>query len=163
MRPWMVAVALAAAACGGGSPTAPTLVQATPPAASSGLPASLAGTFQTFISREDTDAASAIEGVNLTGDAGTWQLVMTPAGRYSVRQIEKGITYEEGTVSAEGARLMFRVDTLRSATCAGNFPVGSVQTYEYRLEGNTLRLTTVSSGCIDDTLVLTRHPLNRIG
>jgi hypothetical protein len=159
----LLALAVVVAGCGGGSsPSSPSATSRATPQPSAALPANLVGTWSITITPAEQSAAEAVLGRSLEGNAGPWTLGFAPDGTYSLRHLEEGFV-ENGTASATGDQLALKVTQfLAGATCHGNFPVGSTQTYRYAVDAGTLTLSAVQSNCPDDVLVLGTRPLQRL-
>ena len=120
------------------------LLVAVSAAAAAGQP--LSGTFKTVI----TNAPSA----QLDG---SWQVALLPSGRYTIKR--NGTLLISGRDTETSTTISFGHET-GPAACTG--AVGAA-TYKWSLRAGVLHLTTVREGCLGRHVVLTTHPLKKVG
>ena len=87
---------------------------------------------------------------------GTWSVTLKPSS-FTIRK--GGALAVVGTLVVSKGRLQF-TDTGGPFRCLGATAKGA---YGYVLKGKTLTLKPVSEPCIGRKLVLTAHPLKRVG
>jgi hypothetical protein len=124
--------------------TVVALLVAVSAAAAAGTP--LHGTFKTVI----TNAPDA----QLDG---TWQVALQPTGRYTIQR--NGTVLIRGRDAETATTISFGHET-GPAACTGAL---GAATYHWSLRSGLLRLTTVHEGCLGRHVVLTTHPLKKVG
>jgi len=158
---------IAAAGCGGTSSdkkTAASSATTQPVKAGGPPPAELLGTYATKLKQADVpaDAPPELRGqyawvVKITKDGGP-----DNAPTLAIRRAPSLDTLESPTLSVSGDTL-----TLSNEECAPSDPGGSLtfvtSTFRWKLDGETLRLTTVKKGCPDKVAetILTSQPLRK--
>lgn len=120
------------------------LLVAASTAAAAGTP--LHGTFRTVIKNAPNDQLD-----------GTWQVALLPTGRYTIER--KGTVLVRGRDTETATTISFGHET-GPAACTGAL---GAATYRWSLRAGLLRLTTVREGCFGRHVVLTTHPLKKIG
>ena len=113
-------------------------------ATAAGLP--LKGTFTTVITNAPSGQLD-----------GAWQITLLPSGRYAIER--NGIVLIRGRDSETATTIGFGHES-GPAACTG---AQSAATYRWRIKAGLLHLTAVRDGCIGRRVVLTTHPLKRIG
>ena len=113
-------------------------------AAAAGPP--LHGTFKTVIKNAPDDQLN-----------GTWQIALLPSGRYTIQR--NGTVLIRGRDTETATTISFGHET-GPAACTGAL---GAATYRWTLRAGLLRLTTVREGCLGRHVVLTTHPLKRVG
>ena len=121
---------------------AAVLVAASPAAA--GPP--LQGTFKTVIKNAPNDQLD-----------GAWQIALLPTGRYTIQR--NGTVLIRGRDTETATTISFGHET-GPAACTGAL---GTATYRWSLRAGLLRLTTVREGCLGRHVVLTTHPLKKVG
>ena len=124
--------------------TGAALLVAVATAAAAGTP--LQGTFETVIANAPATQLD-----------GSWQLVLQPAGRYTIKR--NGVTLVQGRDTQTAATIGFGHES-GPAACTG---AQSAATYRWLLRGGLLRLTPVRESCSGRRFVLTAHPLTKSG
>ncbi len=124
--------------------TGAALFVAVATAAAAGTP--LQGTFETAISSAPVKQLD-----------GTWQVVLQSAGRYAIQR--NGAVLIRGRDAQTATTISFGHES-GPAACTGT---EAAATYHWSLSGASLRLTPVRESCSGRRLVLTTHPLNRVG
>jgi hypothetical protein len=124
-------------ACG-----AVALVAATAAAAA----APLQGTFQTVIANAPVKQLD-----------GTWRLTLQPGGGYTTKR--NGVVLVRGHETQTATTITF-VDQSGPMACSAAQATG---TYRWSRSGSLLRLTPVRESCTGRRLVLTAHPLHKLG
>lgn len=120
------------------------LLVAVSPAAAAGRP--LHGTFTTVI-KNAPDAQL----------DGAWQVALLANGSYTIQR--NGAVLIRGRDTETAATISFGHET-GPAACTGAL---GPATYRWSLRAGLLRLTTVREGCLGRHVVLTTHPLKKIG
>jgi hypothetical protein len=120
------------------------LLVAASAAAAAGRP--LQGTFKTVI-KNAQDAQ--LDGV--------WQIALLPTGGYRIQR--NGTVLIRGRDTETPTTISFGHET-GPAACTGALGAAS---YRWSLRAGLLRLTTVREGCLGRHVVLTTHPLKKVG
>ncbi len=106
----------------------------------------LHGTFKTVIRNAPDDQLD-----------GAWQIALLKTGRYTIRR--NGTVLIRGRDTETATTISFGHET-GPAACTG--ALGGA-TYRWSLRAGFLRLTTVHEGCFGRHVVLTTHPLKKVG
>ena len=117
---------------------------ATVSAAAAGAP--LHGTFKTVIANAPSAQLD-----------GNWQISLLPTGRYAIER--NGTVLIRGRDTETAAMIAFGHET-GPAACTGAVSAAS---YHWTLRAGLLHLTAARDGCVGRHLVLTTHPLKKIG
>ena len=120
------------------------LVVAVSAAAAAGPP--LHGTFATVIKSAPDDQLD-----------GAWQIALLSNGGYTIKR--NGTVLIRGRDTETRTAISFGHE-IGPAACTG--AVGTA-TYRWSLRAGLLRLTTVHEGCLGRHVVLTTHPLKKVG
>ena len=113
-------------------------------AAAAGRP--LNGTFTTVIKNAPDDQLD-----------GAWQIALLSNGRYTIQR--NGVVLIRGRGTETTTTISFGHET-GPAACTGAL---GAATYRWSLRAGLLRLTTVREGCLGRHVVLTTHPLKKVG
>jgi hypothetical protein len=113
-------------------------------AAAAGRP--LHGTFTTVIKNAPDDQLD-----------GAWQVALLSNGRYTIQR--NGVVLIRGRDTETTTMIGFGHES-GPAACTGAL---GAATYKWSLRAGLLRLTTVREGCLGRHVVLTTHPLKKIG
>jgi hypothetical protein len=113
-------------------------------AAAAGTP--LHGTFKTVITKAP---AAQLDGI--------WQVALLPTGRYTIQR--NGVVLIRGHDTETATTISFGHET-GPAACTGGT---AAATYRWSLRSGELHLTTVREGCLGRHVVLTTHPLLKVG
>jgi hypothetical protein len=149
-----LALALAATGCGGGGDTSSTAATST--SAEGAPPTELVGTYSMALKPGDLPPNPPTE---LTDRAEKWTLEIADGGApgggpaFTIINDQLG-TLESSQLEVAGDRIF-----LHNEECAGS--PGPVESeYRWRLTGQTLELTSVTTGCDDDVVLtlLTSEP-----
>lgn len=124
--------------------TGVALLVAVSAAAAAGPP--LYGTFKTVIRNAPDDQLD-----------GAWQIALLPTGRYTIQR--NGTVLIRGRDTETATTISFGHET-GPAACTRAL---GVATYRWSLRAGFLRLTTVREGCLGRHVVLTTHPLKKVG
>ena len=124
--------------------TAAALLVAAATAAAAGTP--LQGTFKTVITNAFTAQLD-----------GTWQVALLPAGRYTIQR--NGTVLIRGRDTETATTISFGHESGPAACTGAEAPA----TYRWSLRAGLLRLTPVRESCIGRHVVLTTHPLKKVG
>jgi hypothetical protein len=106
----------------------------------------LHGTFKTVIKNAPDDQLD-----------GVWQIALLPTGRYTIQR--NGTVLIRGRDTETATTISFGHET-GPAACTGAL---GAATYRWSLRAGFLRLTTVREGCLGRHVVLTTHPLKKVG
>ena len=87
----------------------------------------------------------------------TWQIALLPTGRYTIQR--NGTVLIRGRDTETATTISFGHET-GPAACTGS--VGAA-TYRWSLRAGFLHLTVVREGCPGRHVVLTTHPLKKVG
>lgn len=124
--------------------TGMALLVAVSAAAAAGPP--LHGTFTTVIKNAPDDQLD-----------GAWQIALLSNGRYTIKR--NGTVLIRGRDTETTTTISFGHET-GPAACTGAL---GAATYRWSLRAGLLRLTTVREGCLGRHVVLTTHPLKKVG
>lgn len=114
-------------------------------AAAAGSPP-LHGTFKTVIKNAPDDQLN-----------GAWQIALLSTGRYTIQR--NGTVLIRGRDTETATTITFGHET-GPAACTGAL---GTATYRWSLRAGLLHLTTVREGCLGRHVVLTTHPLKKVG
>jgi hypothetical protein len=106
----------------------------------------LHGTFRTVIKNAPDDQLD-----------GTWQIALLSTGRYTIQR--NGTVLIRGRDTETATTISLGHET-GPAACTGAL---GAATYRWSLRAGLLRLTTVREGCLGRHVVLTTHPLKKVG
>ena len=106
----------------------------------------LHGTFKTVIKNAPDDQLN-----------GAWQIALLSTGRYTIQR--NGTVLIRGRDTETATTISFGHET-GPAACTGAL---GAATYRWSLRAGLLRLTTVREGCLGRHVVLTTHPLKKVG
>lgn len=120
------------------------LLIATATASAAGSP--LHGTFKTVITNAPDKQLD-----------GVWQVALLSTGRYTISR--NGTALIRGRDTETKTTIGFGHET-GPAACTGAL---GPATYRWSLRAGLLRLTTVHEGCLGRHVVLTTHPLSKVG
>jgi hypothetical protein len=124
--------------------TAVALLVVTSSAAAAGRP--LHGTFTTVIKNAPDDQLD-----------GAWQVALLASGGYTIQR--NGAVLIRGRDTETKTTISFGHES-GPAACTGAL---GAATYRWSLRSGLLRLTTVREGCLGRHVVLTTHPLKKVG
>ena len=88
---------------------------------------------------------------------GAWQIALLSNGRYAIQR--NGAVLIRGRDTETTTTISFGHET-GPAACTGAL---GPATYRWSLRAGLLRLTTVREGCLGRHVVLTTHPLKKVG
>jgi len=106
----------------------------------------LSGTFKTVIKNAPNGQLD-----------GAWQIALLPTGRYTIQR--NGSVLIRGRDTETTTTISFGHET-GPAACTGAL---GAAIYRWSLRAGLLRLTTVREGCLGRHVVLTTHPLKKVG